>query len=162
MLGSPRSRRIPEGYSRAAAQTQFVDVCKQLAILAERHGVLIVLEPLNRSECNWINSLAQGAEIVTAVAHPNLQLMADLYHMKTEQEPAEQLWRYRQMLRHAHIAEVNGRSAPGTHGEDFTAYLHALRDSNYSGLLTVECLWQDIRSQAAEAFATVTRQLALQ
>lgn len=62
VFGSGGSRQIPEGFDRATALDQFIASVKLLAPLAEQHGVTVVIEPLNSRECNFINSLAEGAQ----------------------------------------------------------------------------------------------------
>ncbi len=158
VFGSGGSRSIPEGFSKDEATRQFVELCKQLAPLAAKQDVIVVVEPLNTKECNFINSVAEGGEIVMEVNHPNIRLLADLYHMKMDDEGPENILGYGKLLSHVHIAEKEGRSAPGTHGEDFTAYFDALKKVNYKGAISVECKWQDMETQAPVAFRTITEQ----
>lgn len=158
VFGSGGSRSIPEGFSKDEATRQFVELCKRLGPLAAKRDVIVVVEPLNTKECNFINSVAEGGEIVKAVDHPNIRLLADLYHMKMDDEGPENILGYGKLLSHVHIAEKEGRSAPGTHGEDFTAYFEALKKVNYKGAISVECKWQDMGKQASVAFRTITEQ----
>ena len=69
VFGSGGARAIPEGFSREEAKQQFISLCKQLAPYAQKYNVVISLEPLNTRECNFINSVAEGGEIVEAVNH---------------------------------------------------------------------------------------------
>ena len=52
--------------------------------IAASHGVLIVAEPLNRGECNIINTVAEAMEYVQAVNHPNFNCLVDSYHLWLE------------------------------------------------------------------------------
>jgi len=158
VFGSGGSRSIPEGFSNEEATRQFVELCKKMAPLAAKQEVVVVIEPLNTKECNFINSVAEGGEIVRAVNHRNIRLLADLYHMKMEDEGPENIIKYGNLLRHVHIAEKEGRSAPGTHGEDFTPYFDALKKVGYKGSISVECKWQDLATQAPAAFRAITDQ----
>ena len=158
VFGSGGSRSIPEGFSKDEATKQFVELCKQMAPLAAKQDVIVVVEPLNTKECNFINSVAEGGEIVKAVDHPNIRLLADLYHMKMDDEGTENILKYGDLLRHVHIAEKEGRSAPGTYGEDFTSYFEALKQVNYKGAISVECKWQDMEKQAPVAYRTIQEQ----
>lgn len=158
VFGSGGSRSIPEGFSGDEATKQFVDLCKQLAPIAGKYHVVVVVEPLNTKECNFINSVAEGGEIVKVVNHPNIRLLADLYHMKMEDEGPANIIRYGDLLRHVHIAEKEGRSAPGTHGEDFLPYFDALKQVGYKGAISVECKWQDLEKQAPAALRTIGEQ----
>jgi len=158
VFGSGASRSIPDGFTRDEAKKQFVSLCKQMAPLAGKYNVVVVLEPLNSKECNFINSVTEGGEIVTMIAHPNFQLLADLYHMKMEDEGPSSIIQCGHLLRHVHIAEKEGRAAPGTHGENFTPYFNALKKIKYKGAISVECKWQSLESQAPVAIQTIKEQ----
>ncbi|MDD4193028.1 MAG: sugar phosphate isomerase/epimerase, partial [Mangrovibacterium sp.] len=158
VFGSGGSRSIPEGFSKEEATKQFVELCKQMGPIASKYKVIVVIEPLNTKECNFINSVAEGGEIVKAVNHRNIRLLADLYHMKMDGEGPENIIKYGKLLRHVHIAEKEGRSAPGTHGEDFTPYFDALKQVKYKGAISIECKWQDMEKQAAVAYRTILSQ----
>ncbi len=159
VFGSGASRSIPDGFSRDEARKQFVNLCKQMAPLAEKYKMIIVLEPLNSGECNFINSVAEGGEIVKEVNHPAFQLLADIYHMKVEGEGPDNIRKYGYLLRHVHIAEKEGRSAPGTHEEDFSPYFSALKEVGYKGRISIECKWQNLESQVGKAHDMLKSQL---
>jgi sugar phosphate isomerase/epimerase len=48
--------------------------------------------------------------------------------MLVEDEGADAIRKAGGLVHHVHIAEEDGRRAPGTGGEDFRAYLRALKD----------------------------------
>ena len=160
VFGSGSARAIPEGFSREEAKQQFISICKQLAPFAQKNNVIISLEPLNTRECNFINSVAEGGEIVEAVNHDNFRLLADIYHMLMENESPENLTKYGHLLYHTHIAEKAGRTAPGVNNEDFTPYLKALKNVNYEGRMTIECSWKNLEEQAATALTVLRNQIA--
>lgn len=159
VFGSGGARAIPEGFSREEARQQFITLCRQLAPVAMKHDITITLEPLNKKECNFINSLAEGAEIVQEVNHPNFRLLADIYHMIMENESPASIKKYGHLLSHTHIAEKNGRSAPGVNNEDFTPYFRALKEVNYKGRMAIECTWQNIEDQASKSLAAMRSQI---
>jgi len=138
VFGSGPARMVPEGFDKQTATQQFIDLCKQLAPIAQKYDVTILIEPLNTGETNLINSLAEGAEIVFAVDHPNLLLLCDIYHMLLENESAEEIVIYGDIIRHCHIAEKETRSIPGTAGDDFTPYFNALKKIKYQGCISIE------------------------
>jgi sugar phosphate isomerase/epimerase len=159
VFGSGGARAIPEGFSAEEARSQFVSLCKQLAPLAKKYNVVISLEPLNTRECNFINSLAEGAEIAEAVNHESFRLLADMYHMLMENESPSNIIKYGDLIYHTHIAEKTGRSAPGVHSEDFTPYFRALKQANYQGRMTIECSWNNLEEQAPEALSAIRSQI---
>jgi sugar phosphate isomerase/epimerase len=159
VFGSGGSRGIPDGFSRDEARRQFIDLCSQMAPIAAKYDVVVVLEPLNTKECNFINSVLEGGEIVEEVNHPNFRLLADIYHMMMDGEGPESIEKYGHLIQHTHIAEKEGRAAPGTHNEDFTAYFKALKNVGYEGKMSIECRWENLESQAPTAIAAMKNQL---
>ncbi len=160
VFGSGGARAIPEGFSKDEAKNQFITLCKKIAPVAEKYNVVISLEPLNTKECNFINSVAEGGEIVEAVNHKSFRLLADLYHMLRESETPANITKYGHLLYHTHLAENAGRTAPGVNKEDFTSYFKALRDSGYKGRMAIECNWKNLEEQAAPALQEMRRQLS--
>jgi sugar phosphate isomerase/epimerase len=159
VFGSGGARSIPEGFPPKEAKVQFISLCKQLAPLAKKYDVIISLEPLNTRECNFINSLAEGADIVQAVNHESFRLLADIYHMLMENESPYEIIKYGDLIYHSHIAEKTGRTAPGVHNEDFTPYFRALKQVNYQGSMAIECSWNNIEEQAPGALAAMRSQI---
>jgi sugar phosphate isomerase/epimerase len=159
VFGSGGSRGIPDGFSRDEARRQFIDLCSQMAPIAAKYNVVVVLEPLNTKECNFINSVLEGGEIVEEVNHPNFRLLADIYHMMMDGEGPESIEKYGHLIQHTHIAEREGRAAPGTHNEDFSAYFKALKNVGYEGKMSIECRWENLESQAPTAIAAMKNQL---
>jgi sugar phosphate isomerase/epimerase len=151
VLGSGGARKVPDGFDRDKARNQFIRFCRGLGPMAQRHGVTIVLEPLNRGETNLLNSVAEGITYVDAIGHPNVQLLADFYHMLQENEGPESLILAGRRLRHCHIAEKKGRTPPGVDGDDFRPYFRALRQVDYQGGLSFECRWTDFETELARA-----------
>jgi sugar phosphate isomerase/epimerase len=159
VFGSGGSRAVPEGFDRSAAEAQFLDLCRTLADPAAACGVTLALEPLNRGEVNFVNSVAEGMELVRAVDKPAFRLLADLYHMMREDEGPEILEKAGDFLVHCHVAERENRTPPGVKGDDFRPYLRALRRAGYGGRMSIECRWEDLAAQAGPALAALRRQI---
>ena len=143
VFGSGGARKIPDGFDAAKAKEQFIAFAKRIAPAAQRAKVLLALEPLNRKETNFINSLAEGVEIVDAVGHPALRLQADIYHMLQENEPPEAIAAAGARIVHVHVAQQGTRHAPMPGGSDFRPYFKALKGVGYKGRVAVEAVWQD-------------------
>jgi sugar phosphate isomerase/epimerase len=151
VFGSGGSRSIPAGFSREEARSQFIDLCKKMSLQAEKYNVVISLEPLNKGECNFINSVSEGGEIVKEVNNRSFRMLADLYHMLRDNESPDSIIRYGDLLYHTHIAENKGRFAPGVNNEDFIPYFKALKQIKYKGRMSIECNWTSMKDQAAPA-----------
>jgi sugar phosphate isomerase/epimerase len=149
VFGSGGARRVPDGFDLPQGKAQFIDFCKKLGDRIGDRKVTVVLEPLNRSETNLLNTVTDGIGYVDAIQSPRIQLLADLYHVRRENESPDALRQAGARLRHCHIAELEKRMAPGTRGEDFSPFLKALKDIGYVGGVSCECGWPKENVEAA-------------
>jgi sugar phosphate isomerase/epimerase len=154
-----RGRTLADGYPRERAQDQFVAVLRRAGGAAAGHGITLALEPLNRKETNFVNSVTEGAEIVRMVAHPAVRLMADLYHMVLEDEPFDVLAPAADLLTHVHVADT-GLFAPGTGEYDYPGFFGALRRIGYTGRIAAENTWRDFPGEGGSSVAFLKRQWA--
>ncbi len=164
VLGSGGARRFPQGFPPDRAKRQLLEFCKALGGEIAGLRVTIVLEPLNKEETNVMNTVAEAIECVDAINHPRIQLLADFYHMRRENENAESILKAGPRLLHCHIAEKNGRTPPGTHGEDMSDMFAALRKTGYVGGVSCECRWPqgNLEPVWKKALETMRRQSAPQ
>jgi len=158
VFGSSGSRKLTDDFPREKAKSQFVDLLRRLGPIAAQHDVVIVIEPLRREEDNFINTVLDGAWFVEQVNHPNIRLLADLYHLLCNGETPDELRKVAPLLRHMHIAEKDGRTAPGVHGEDFRPFFNALRGTGYADRLSIEGKWSI--EELPKAFETIRTQAA--
>jgi sugar phosphate isomerase/epimerase len=160
VVGSAGARMIPEDWSTTRAFEQYVELLRLYAPLAQAQGVTLVVEPLNRVECNLVNTIVEGAEAVRRADHPAVKLLVDLFHMLRNGESPEDILRVGP-IHHAHLAEDKDRAAPGVNNEDFRPFLRALKKIGYNELLTIECVWKTSPAlEAASAVTALRRQLA--
>ncbi len=160
VLGSGGAREIPEGFSRDKAREQFVAFCKRLAPIARDEGIIVVLEPLNKGECNFINRVDEGMEIVDAVGHPGFELHADIYHMMKENEGPESILKAGKRIRHVHVATNPNRKPPGAEETDFRPYFKALKSVGYRDLISIECKWKNWDAELPQAARVLRQQLS--
>ena len=141
VFGSGGSRGIPDGFDHGEAREQFISLLKKMGPIAEKYGVIVVIEPLRSGECNFINRVDEGLAIVLEVNHPNIQMLGDVYHMMKEGEEPQSYIEARKYLKHTHIAELEKRTAPGLAGDNLVPYLKALKDAGYRGGISIEGSW---------------------
>lgn len=158
-FGSSGARTPPDGFPRDEAELQFVALLARLVEPAQRHGITVCLEPLRRAETPFINRVAEGLRLVRAVDHERVRLTADLYHMAEEEEDVAVLTEAAPFVHHLHVAEREGRSAPGTHGDDFTRAFGLLLDAGFAGRVSVECRFADFEDQAPRAIDVLRTQI---
>ena len=160
VFGSGGARKIPEGFDAAKAREQFVAFGKRIAPAAEKAGVTLALEPLNRKETNFINSITEGAAIVDAIGHPAFRLHADIYHMLQEDEQPDAITKAGARIVHVHVAQKGSRIAPMPGGTDFRPYFKALKGIGYRGKVSLECGWKKGETDPAKACSFIREQWA--
>jgi D-psicose/D-tagatose/L-ribulose 3-epimerase len=139
------SRRTPQEWSRA------VEGLRAAARHAEGLGVTMCLEPLNRFETYFLNTLEDAARLCHDVGAPNVRIHFDTFHANIEeQHPARSLRAIGKQLGHVHISE-NDRGIPGTGHNDWRGVLGALKEIGYDGWLTIESFAQPEPELAAAA-----------
>jgi sugar phosphate isomerase/epimerase len=101
-------------------------------------GPTIALEALNRYETHLIRTLADADALRQRIALPNVEIMADVFHMDIEEDSIpEALRAHGDHIVHVHLAD-NQRREPGTGHLDFAGAFEALAGSAYSGALAME------------------------
>lgn len=158
VFGSGKARAYPHGMEKTEAQQQIAAHLAHWSELGKQHGVTFALEPLRYEETNTINTIQEGGELVTSIASSGAALLADLYHMACNQETPEDLASWVPLLQHVHVAEHEGRTAPGIHGDDFRPYFAVLRQRGYDQRISIECRWGDFASEVGPAIALLRQQ----
>lgn len=138
VFGSGGARQVPEGFDRKRATAQIADFCRMFAPLAQRHGITVVVEPLNKAECNILTTVGEAAELVRRVNHPALRLLVDGYHFAKDNDSLADLRASATLLAHVHLATIPNRLAPGMEPCDFTGLFRVLRESGYAGGVSFE------------------------
>jgi sugar phosphate isomerase/epimerase len=149
-FGSGKARSIPDGVSRETAGAHLVEFLLLAAEHAKANGVRIAIEPLNRSESNILNSIAEAVALAERVNRPEIGVLADFYHLEVEKEPFEHIVQAGKHLILVHVADT-GRLHPGSGSYDFPGFWRAVRDAGYDSRVTIECNWRDFPSDAGPA-----------
>ena len=139
VLGSGKARYIEDGWDRELCLEQFERVCFIAGEIASKYDMTVVIEPLGKGETNNINSVKEGADIVRHLDHPNVKLLCDIYHFETENEPIENITDNKDILKHFHIANPDGRKYPKpTDAYDYTKFADTMKKIGYDGNLSIE------------------------
>jgi D-psicose/D-tagatose/L-ribulose 3-epimerase len=121
-----------EEFKRAA------DVHREVADEAQRQGVCLAIEFLNRFECYFLNTTAAAAAYARRVDHPNFKALFDTFHANIEEEDLPEAFSENAAeIAHVHVAN-NDRGVPGRGHIDFPAIFRAIKTSGYDGWLTIE------------------------
>jgi sugar phosphate isomerase/epimerase len=139
--GSPRQRQIAPGETHAVALDRLRDALAQVALAAARVGVIYCIEPLSRQETALVNTIAEAAELVRSIDHPNLKTMIDCSAAGlTETDTIPLLidrWLPTGIIAHIQVNDPN-RRGPGQGEMKFAPILAALKCHNYAGTIAVE------------------------
>ena len=125
------------------------DVHLTAANYAEQAGVMLAIEPLNRFEGYFLNTVDDAADYTRRIGHSHLGVLCDTFHTNIEEKnPVGCISRNIDQIRHIHICE-NDRGIPGSGHIDWPATFMALRSSGYDGWLTVEVFGRALPDLAA-------------
>jgi sugar phosphate isomerase/epimerase len=128
--------------SPAEDRAILVDALTELGEHAERVGVSVLLEPLNRYEDYMLNRVEQAIELCITMGIRALKVMGDFFHMNIEERDIAETFRNAAgHLAHVHLSDSN-RLQPGAGHLDFAPGFKALHDIGYDGDLAVECRMQ--------------------
>ncbi len=143
---------------------------KEVARFANRLGLIIGIEPVNRYETFLINTCDQAIKLIGMINEPNVRIHLDAYHMNIEEDnfysPTKKA---APLLCHYHLSESH-RGTPGTGTVNWDDIFRALGESNYTGMVGLEsfievsdamreatCVWRHV---APSSDVLLTRGLA--
>jgi len=140
VFGSGKSRTIPEGFGRDKALAQLEYLCRELLDpIGAKYGITVVVEPLNKKECNIFNTVEESAAFVNKLGLSNVKVLADTYHMDQENEPYTNVLLAEGILCHTHIANPDGRVTPlASDANDYSPFFRSLKKIGYTGRLSIE------------------------
>ncbi|MAZ53987.1 MAG: xylose isomerase [Trueperaceae bacterium] len=160
VIGSAGARNVPEGFSHERALDQLTSFFQLVGDTAEGTGVTIVIEPLNKGESNIINTVVEGVELAKQVNRLTVRVLADFYHMQVEEEPIKSLRDLGDWLGHVHVADT-GRVAPGLGNWPLSDFYTELKLAEYTGMISVECNWQNFDEEAASCWKFLHKNFGL-
>ena len=138
VFGSPKQRNIGEGQTYEEVKRNLIETLLKPLEVAKEKGIYICLEPLARTETNFINTAKQAIEIIEEVNHPNLKLHLDVKAMSDEEkEIPEIIEEGKEYLEHFHVNDKN-LLGPGFGDIDFVPIIKKLKEIGYNKWLSVE------------------------
>ncbi|MGI6458151.1 MAG: sugar phosphate isomerase/epimerase family protein [bacterium] len=140
-----------------------VEVLRKAAKEAEKSGIKLALEALNRFETYFINIVEDAYQFAKEVDSPNFGVMWDTFHANIEETDLQKaLEGVGDKLFHVHISEHN-RAIPGEGHTDYAPTFKALKNIGYDGWLTIEafssalpelagatCIWRKMFNDNSE------------
>ena len=122
---------------------------REMAEQAERRGITLALEILNRFETHFMNTAAQARAYAERVDHPAFGIMYDTFHAHIEEKDQPAAIAHLGARMHVlHVSE-NDRGVPGTGQVDFPAILRAATATGFDGPVVVEAFGSGLPELAA-------------
>lgn len=132
--------KIEEGVNKTEAEEWAIECLRKCTEFAKEYNVRLTLEPLNRYERNFINTLNEGIEFIKRVGASNLGLLADTFHMNIEEISIyDSIIQAKKYITHVHFADSN-RWTPGYGHLDFAKIVQILKKIGYQGHVSAEAL----------------------
>ncbi|HSY44397.1 MAG TPA: sugar phosphate isomerase/epimerase family protein [Candidatus Acidoferrum sp.] len=156
ILGGPIYSYVgrADAVSRMDYRKQWKDVVRNLKIVAkyaQERGRIICVEPLNRFETDFLNTIDQGLKLIEDVGSPALKLHVDTFHMNIEEKKLGDAIRCAgKHLRHIHACGSD-RGTPGNDHTDWRDMAAALKEINYQGDVVLETVTLDVPRIARSA-----------
>ncbi len=149
---------------KPALWSRAVEGLKIVGDEAEKLGITIALEILNRFESCLLNDVDEGIRFCNDINKPAVKLLLDTFHMNIEEDNIADAFRKAgDLVAHVHIGEGN-RKLPGQGHLPWNEIGQALKDINYKGMLVMEPfllsggevgeaigVWRDLSGNADEA-----------
>ncbi len=133
--------------TRGPDQAEFercVEVLQAAAIHAEAADVKIAVEPLNRFECYFLNSQAQGRALADAVDSSHIGILYDTHHANIEEEDmGAAVLALGNRINHFHVSESH-RGTPGTGTVNWESAFSGVKASGFDGWFVIESFAGDV------------------
>jgi len=153
---------IPPQVPRDQAMEWLLAGLRRVARRARGANVRIVIEPVNRYESNWLNTVEEVLDLIGRLGEDNVGVLPDTFHMNIEEaDMFEALRRAGTRLWHLHVADSN-RRAPGAGHLDFNQIVIALAGQGYTGAVSAEILpYPTLEAAAAQTLRVMEPLLAV-
>lgn len=144
MYAATGKARLAPDDERKRQWNYAVENLRELCAYADQKGVKLALEPLNRFETDFINTVDEGLELIEAVGCDNLGFLLDTFHMNIEEKDLGQAIRKAGKRIFDFHACSNDRGTPGKDHLDWPGIREALKETGYDGSIVIESFTTDI------------------
>ncbi|WP_329959006.1 sugar phosphate isomerase/epimerase family protein [Aquirufa ecclesiirivi] len=136
IIGSMQGNALPDRREESLAYLQ--EALEYLGNHAERIGVPLIYEPLNRYETNLFNTLGAARVFLEGLSSQHIRLLADLFHMNIEEvDIAQSIRENGPWIGHVHLADSNRRPMGMGH-TSMKEIADALKQVDYQGAISAE------------------------
>ena len=136
-----------------------VGILQQVAETAQKSGIVLGLEVVNRYETNVLNTASQGVELCRRIDAPNVKVHLDVYHMNIEESDIQQaIIETGDHLGYFHTGDSH-RGYMGSGSIDLAGVFRALAKVGYKGPITFESFSSRVVGQPLEGILGIWRNL---
>ncbi len=141
VLGSGKSRSIPDGFDEKTAKEQFKKAVGICAEIGKKYGIKIAIEPLSLRDTNFLNTVGETAEFCDELGLDNVGIAADFFHIFMMNESLENFENAKHHIFHLHIAKPDiSRTAPSPEDADtLKEWAQSIENIGYDGRMSLEC-----------------------
>ncbi|MFW6286467.1 MAG: sugar phosphate isomerase/epimerase family protein [Candidatus Sumerlaeota bacterium] len=121
-------------------RAETAEAMRPLAGEAAEAGVTLALEPLNRFETNFMNTVEQGLDFCEKAGGNGIGLLLDTFHMHIEEKDSAAAIRAaseKNGIAHFHASE-NDRGIAGSGQVHWDAVADAVKEADYDGWVVLE------------------------
>jgi len=115
-----------------------VENMKIVGEYARKSGIKLAIEPLNRFETDFINTVDQGLAFINRIDMDNVGLLLDTFHMNIEEKNIGNAIRLAGNKVFNFHACANDRGTPGEDHINWTEVKEALHDIGYNDYIVIE------------------------
>jgi len=153
VLGSIRGRLDESSIeARQRCYQAAVESSRELARFAGHHGVRLTIEPINRYETNFLNTVEETLHFLEDLGEETVGVLLDTFHMNIEEASMDEaVHAAGDRLWHVHWVDSN-RCAPGMGHTEFRPLYQALQGVEYGGYLSAEIIPRPDDRIAAETW----------
>ncbi|MGI6180669.1 MAG: TIM barrel protein [Agathobaculum sp.] len=144
---------LPDALARLAESMRYLD--KE----AQKAGVELVFEPINRYENNFLCGMQEITSFIRENGLTNTGMLIDTFHMNIEEaDMLESIALCAPEIQYVHFSDSN-RMYPGGGHTDMAGVLRKLHDCGYHGVLSAEILPRPDKETAAREWIAAVREL---
>jgi len=145
VIGSPKQRSLVDGQTYAGAWKRAVEMFGGACDKARDAGVTLCIEPLGKTETDFVNTVAEGLKMMREINHPNFKVHLDVKAMAAEGQPSiPEIIRSvkAKEIGHFHVNDAN-LYGPGMGDVDYGPIADAVREIGWKRWLSVEVFKYD-------------------
>lgn len=145
-----RADAVPENEYAEQWKTA-VEHLKDIAAHAQNLNLKLGIEPLNRFETDFLNTVDQALRMIKEINNPVVFLHYDTFHMNIEEkDQGKAIKKAGKLLGHFHACGCD-RGTPGNDHINWNGIAAALREVNYDGSIVIESFTKDVKVIARAA-----------